>query len=645
MIRRLWAIDMLLFFIIMMIKLVMFDRFVNVPNMKMSVDDVFVAIGTLALVSFWTLWLPQRGRILALILLDLLLTFVMYADLVYFRYFQDLITVPVLTQAGQVGSLGESIGSLLLMVDIWFFVDWPFIILFAFYVLFRFKKEPRATLSFAPRNRWRKFIIRTSLSLIVFATGVALVFVPVNIAKKTWAQGLFTGNWWNLSLYNVTGVIGFHGYDAYRYINQHWIQNGEAPEEDVAAAKQWFEERGNLRKQLESDKLFGAYKGSNVILIQLEAFQNFVIGQKIGGQEVTPVMNKLIGESAYFNRFYHQTSQGRTSDADLAANISLQPLQSGSVFITNAHNKFDSLPAILKEAGYAASVFHAYEGGFWNRNNMYANMQYDYFYNKKDYKMNEPLGWSLGDESFFQQSVDAMVQEKQPFYSFLISLSSHHPYSLPESYQKLDVGELKDTIFGDYLQAAHYVDSALGHMIERLKKEGLWDNSIFLFYGDHDNSINEWEPFESFLGKPLTDMDKQQILKQVPFIVHLPKGANAGLHEEVGGQIDITPTILHLLGISSADKVMIGTPLIMEKPLEGKKVVFRNGSYTDGKVWYKPSNDGNEANSQCLNADTGEKMDLNACKGGGEEARTELTVSDNVISYDLIKQFRKQQNP
>ncbi|UVI28215.1 LTA synthase family protein [Paenibacillus spongiae] len=643
--KRLSSIELPLFFVVMLIKLYMFDRYVNVPYMKMGVDDFIIAIGTLALVSFWTIWLPKRGRIIALILLDLILTFVIYADLVYYRYFQDLITVPVLTQAGQVGSLGESIGSLMKPVDIWFFVDWLILIPLAFYVLFRFKKPVRSTLSFVPRNRWRKVITRLSLSLIVFAAGIALVFVPVNIAKKTWASGLFVGNWWNMSLYNVTGVLGFHGYDVYRYANQHWFQSGEAPAEEAAAAKNWFEERGSVRKQLESDKLFGKYKGSNVILIQLEAFQNFVIGQKINGQEVTPNMNKLIGESVYFNRFYHQTSQGRTSDADLAANISLQPLQSGSVFITNAHNQFDSLPATLKDEGYAAAVFHAYEGGFWNRNNMYANMQYDYFYNKKDFQMDEPLGWSLGDESFFQQSVDAMTKEKQPFYSFLISLSSHHPYSLPASYQKLNVGDMQGTIFGDYLQSVHYVDSALGLMIERLKKEGLWDNSIFLFYGDHDNSINDWEPFEKFLGKPLTDMDRQQILKQIPFVVHLPDSANAGIRKEVGGQLDIAPTILHLLGISTADKYMIGTPLIIEKPLEGKKVVFRNGSYTDGSVWYKPSPDGIEANSQCLSADTGEKLDLNACTGGGEEARTEINMSDLVIKYDLIREFRKQQKP
>ena len=325
-----------------------------------------------------------------------------------------------------------------------------------------------------------------------------------------------------MSLYNVTGVIGFHGYDIYRYANEHWLSDNSVPVESKNEAKQWFAERGNERKQLESDPLFGKYKGKNVIMVQLEAFQNFVIGQKINGQEVTPNINKLLGESMYFKNFYHQTAQGRTSDADMAANASLQPLITGSVFIRYAQHQYDSMPSTLKDNGYTTSVFHAYDGGFWNRNAMYKTLKYDTFYSKKSFKIDEPLGWSLGDTSFFRQSVDIIKKQKQPFYSFLITLSSHHPYTLPESYQILNVGDFKGTIFGDYLEAIHYVDASVGKLVEQLKAEGLWDNSIFLFYGDHDNSIRDWKPFETFLGKPLSELDRLNILKQVPFVVHLP---------------------------------------------------------------------------------------------------------------------------
>ena len=201
---------------------------------------------------------------------------------------------------------------------------------------------------------------------------------------------------------------------------------------------------------------------------------------------------------------------------------------------------------------------------------------------------------------------------------------------------------LKETIFGDYLEAIHYVDASVGKLVEQLKAEGLWDNSIFLFYGDHDNSIRDWKPFETFLGKPLSELDRLNILKQVPFVVHLPNDDQAGVYDQVGGQLDVTPTVLHLLGISTADKYFVGTPLVTEKPLAGKKVVLRDGSFTDGKVFYIPPDDGKPEHSKCYDVASGKLTDVSACQAGINPARKELVESDLVIQHDLIKEFKKE---
>ncbi|MBP3961460.1 LTA synthase family protein [Paenibacillus lignilyticus] len=641
------ALEPLFFIGLMLVKLVLFDRLVHVPNMAMNREDVMTAAGTLALASFWTLWLPPNGRRITLILLNVILTAIIYSDLIYFRYFQDLISIPVLMQAGQVGALGESIDSLLSRVDLWFFADWVPLLPIAVFTFFRIRRNTRnqVQLSYLKPNRLRIAIRRLAAGLVVLVIGFMLVYVPVHKAKQTWAAELFTGNWWNLSLYNVTGVLGFHGYDLYRYANEHWLQDSSVTAEQAAEAKQWFETRAAQRKALETDALFGKYKGKNVILLQLEAFQSFVIHQRINGAEVTPNINKLLGSSVYFSNFYHQTAQGRTSDADLAANVSLQPLPTGSVFIRYAQHDYDSMPQTLKDHGYTANVFHAYDGGFWNRNMMYDRLGYDTFFSKNAYRIDEPIGWSLGDKSFFKQTVDRMKDEKQPFYSFLISLSSHHPYQLPKSAQTLDAGSFKNTIFGDYLEAVHYVDAAIGSLIDELKAAGLWDQSIFMFYGDHDNSIREWEPFETFLGHPLNETERFRLLKGIPFVVHLPHDERAGSYEQVGGQLDITPTVLHLLGISGADKTMIGTPLITAQPdtqQHQKRIVFRNGAFTDGAVLYLPAEDGLPQHSKCYAFTTGLAVtDPSVCTAGAAAARLELEASDIVIEHNLVKSIHK----
>ncbi|MFF2090431.1 LTA synthase family protein [Paenibacillus sp. NPDC058174] len=646
--KRLKALDLLLFFIGMMAKVYLFDAIIAVPNMAMNGFDTVVAIGTLALACFWTVWLPTRGRIIALIAISMLLSFIMYADIIYYRYFQDLISVPVLMQASQVDSLGESIWTLLEARDFWLLADWLLLIPFAWYTL----RHGRADLQDrfgdsyekdTRRRRWPFAAMQIVLGLAIFFLGASMSIGNINIAKKTWAQGLFVNNWWSLSLYNVTGVVGFHGYDVYRYAKER-LNSEQVSAEAAAGIQQWASDRGNSRKLLEADPAFGAYKGSNVLLVQVEALQNFMIGKSIGGEEITPNLNKLMKESAYFSQFYHQTSQGRTSDADFLANCSLQPLVSGSVFIQYAGHTFNCMPQTLSDNGYSAAVFHAYDGGFWNRNTMYPRMGYDTFYSKKHFTLNEPIGWSLGDASFFSQSVDVITEQKLPFYSFLITLSSHHPFTMPQEHQVLKLGELEGTIMGDYLQSVHYVDAALGELVEKLKAEGLWKNTIFALYGDHDNSIKDWELFETFLGKPLNDLERQMILKQVPFLVHLPDGAYAGTHTNVGGQLDVTPTLLHLLGISTANDTLLGTPLLTEQALSGKGgklVVQRNGAFTDGTVYYMPSSDGIEANGKCWNIADNKLGAIAPCLAHTEEAASELTMSDQIITHDLIPVFKE----
>ncbi len=134
------------------------------------------------------------------------------------------------------------------------------------------------------------------------------------------------------------------------------------------------------------------------------------------------------------------------------------------------------------------------------------------------------------------------------------------------------------------------------------------------------------------------------ILKQVPFLVHLPDGAYAGTHTNAGGQLDVTPTLLHLLGISTANDTLLGTPLLTEHALSGKGdklVVQRNGAFTDGTVYYMPSSDGIEANRKCWNIAENKLGSTAPCLAHSAEAASELTMSDQIITHDLIPVFKE----
>ncbi|GGN91558.1 LTA synthase family protein [Saccharibacillus kuerlensis] len=637
----------------------------QLPYITMDAANVLIAIGSLLALSFWIFWLPSGGQLPALAGLHLLITGLIFADLIYFRYFGDFITVPVLLQAGQMESLGGSIAELLRWQDLWLFADWPLMLAAGLWSWRRrsavkrlassashgsfddsFEIEGRSSYRYGPLpasaaassavgRRSRRLLRRFAAGLLVLTLGLSAAVFPIRHASQTWAKNLLENNWWNMSMYNVTGLLAFHAIDAYQYAQTAIGKGRELPSERIDEIRQWFAERES--KTSGTDALFGRYKDSNIIVVQGEAFMNFFVGKKLNGQSLTPNLDKLMEDSLYFDNFYHQTGQGRTSDADFSANASLHPLPSGSVFIRHAENVFHTMPSILKQQGYAANAYHAYDGSFWNRNRMYKEMGYDRFYAEHDFEIDERLGWSLGDRSFLNQSVGFMEQTSQPFYSFLITLSSHHPYNLNlEEEDRIDLGEFQDSTFGNYLQSMHYLDSALGDMVNRLKEDGLWEKTIFVFYGDHDYSLNESAAVSRLLGGEVSAFDYERMMAQVPLLIHLPDGAMAGTYENPGGQLDLMPTLLPLLGIDTADYFFMGSNLLDRSADKNRLVVLRSGAFTDGTIYYTPSADGVFENGICYDLATGQQTDVNKARAGYAEAVNRLAISDDIITRDLI---------
>ncbi|MHA0857413.1 LTA synthase family protein [Paenibacillus sp. CMAA1364] len=614
-----------LFICFILFKLTFIDRYLNLPYISLDFLDYVIAIGSIMLISFWTLWLPHRGFIISLVLLNMVLTMIMYSDLVYYRYFEDFITIPVLLQTGQISSLGDSIQSLLNWNDLYFFIDWLLLLMyFIIRIIPRFRRKTPVTRIGIGR--------RLVTGILILTVGSVLTFAPIKHYTDTWAKGLFASNWWNMSIYNVTGLLGFHGYDIYRYTKEHLGPTYDLNQAELDRIADIF--KGKVAQRNIHNETFGKYKNSNVIVIQVEAFMNFMIGQRIQGQEITPHFNRLMKESMYFNQFYHQTGQGRTSDADFSVHSSLHALPTGSVFIRYPDHTYDMLPLILQDHGYSPNVFHAYDSSFWNRTIMYNHMGYDRYFSKKDYLIDEPMGWSLGDNSFLTQSLEQMKSIKQPFYSFLITLTSHHPYTIPASKQSLDVGEYKGNIFGDYLHAIHYADEALGLFTEQMKQDGLWDNTILIVYGDHDSSIKDKSVYEQFLRKSLNDLDMEQIMNQVPLLIHLPDNSLAGEYDDPSGQLDMSPSLLHLLGIPTDSYHMLGNNLFVDSD---RFVVLRSGAFTNREVFYLPSADGRFENGSCYNLNTREPMEIGSCRTGFDQAQLELNSSDQVIQYDLLR--------
>ncbi|HJE01574.1 polyglycerol-phosphate lipoteichoic acid synthase LtaS [Staphylococcus auricularis] len=546
-----------------------------------------------------------------------LLTVLLYANVVYFRFFSDFLTFSTLNQVSNVDSMGGAVGASFKWYDFIYFADTA---VYLFILIFKQKWLSKRVFS-------KKFVP------VVMAASVALFFLNLAFAEADRPE-LLTRTFDHKYLVKYLGPYNFTVYDGVKTI-QNNQQKALANEDDLTRVL-------NYTKQKHSEpnpEYYGAAKKKNIIKIHLESFQTFLINKKVNGEEVTPFLNKLSSgneDFTYFPNFFHQTGQGKTSDAELTMDNSLYGLPQGSAFSLKGDNSYQSLPAILEQKrGYTTNVMHGDYKTFWNRDQIYKHFGLDKFYDATYFDMSDENIENLGlkDKEFFKESVDYLDKEKEPFYSHLITLTNHYPFTLSEEDASIDQPDTGDSTVDGYIQTAHYLDQALEQFVKDLKDKGLYDDSVILLYGDHYGiSENHNKAMEKLLDEDITpakftDLNRTGLWMKIP-------GKDGGVNETYGGQVDIMPTLLHLEGIDTKNYAMMGTDLFSKD--HDDTIAFRNGDfitkdykYVNGRIY------DNEDNQPV----TEKPKDFDKRK---QQTEKDLETSDKILNGDL---FRFYDNP
>ncbi|KDE95639.1 glycerol phosphate lipoteichoic acid synthase [Staphylococcus sp. TE8] len=546
-----------------------------------------------------------------------LLTFLLYANVVYFRFFSDFLTFSTLNQAGNVESMGGAVGASFKWYDFVYFID-----TIIYLIILIFKRNWLDTRAFS-----KKFVP------VVMAASVALFFLNLAFAETDRPE-LLTRTFDHKYLVKYLGPYNFTVYDGVKTI-QNNQQKALASEDDLTKVLNYTKQKRTEPNQ----EYYGVAKKKNIIKIHLESFQTFLINKKVNGKEVTPFLNKLSSgkqDFTYFPNFFHQTGQGKTSDAEFTMDNSLYGLPQGSAYSLKGDNTYQSLPAILdQKEGYTSNVMHGDYKTFWNRDQVYKHFGIDKFYDATYFDMSDDNIVNLGlkDKPFFKASADYQSKMKKPFYSHMITLTNHYPFTLDEKDASIDKPNTGDTTVDGYIQTAHYLDQALEEYITDLKKKGLYDNSVIMIYGDHYGiSENHNNAMEKLLGEKITPA-KFTDLNRTGFWLKIP-GKSGGVNKEYAGQMDVMPTILHLVGIDSKNYLMFGTDMFSKQ--HNDVVPFRNGDfitkdykYVNGKLY---SNKDNE-----LLTKKPKNFDKNK-----KQVEKDLEMSDSVLNGDL---FRFYKNP
>ncbi|MEH6944998.1 LTA synthase family protein, partial [Bacillus sp. JJ722] len=471
------------------------------------------------------LFFKDKRRPKFIIITSLVLSIILYGNVLYYREFTDFLTIALLSQASVLGDLKGSIFSMLTPWDVLFFLD---VIILCLIV----KYKP----SFVVNKTYSKTNRRVYFLLVI-----ALGFFNLGLAEMERPQ-LLTRTFDREMLVKNIGLYNYHIYDIYLQ-SKSSAQKAFADGSELAEVENYV----NANYIPPNSEMFGAAKGKNVIMISMESTQNFVINNTVNGEEITPFLNDFIKESYYFDNFYHQVGQGKTSDSEFIVENSLYPLDRGAVFFTNSQNEYKATPEILNENGYTTASLHANNKSFWNRDVMYQALGYENFYDIEDYEVTEEnsVGWGLKDKEFFDQSIEHLKEMEatgKPFYAKFITLTNHHPFELDEEDASIEKYNSNSTTLNNYFQTVRYQDEALEQFINKLKEEGLYEDSIIVLYGDHYGiSENHNKAMAQYLGKEeITPFDSVQ-LQRVPFIVHIP-GQEGQTISKVSGQIDVKPT-------------------------------------------------------------------------------------------------------
>lgn len=539
-------------------------------------------------------------------------TIIIYANFLYYTYstnFLSFYQIGNLKYAKEIGS--GLVGIISVKSTLIFWVDNILIVLLS---IFAYKKFEKTTYS----NKVLKII----LILVILLLNIFIIKDKIN--------NIYTSKGYNKTLIvEESSIYYYHYEDAKDYFLSMFVKE----KVDEERLKSIYNE--NLKEKTKTTQYTGVAKDCNVIIVQLESLNEYIIGKTVNGKEITPNLNKFFNENIYCNDMYNQ-GLGTTADSEFEMENSMYPLENGYVFQKYYDNKWLDIYTTLKQSGYYTSFMHPNTSTFWNREEVYNTGYHIDEYNDINRFPNiETAGGFYSDEGFFEEAVNIMNSYEGKFCTTLVSVTTHIPFYLTgvsNLEEKLtitqeDVKEYNDEIYRNYLISCNFVDYAFRKFIEDLEETGLMERSILVVYGDHGSGLASTDDIKKLYEENKIEYTEfEDIIKDVhiPFGIKVPGITESYTIERTVSKIDIKPTILDLLGVE--DNFSIGTTIFSEKDysfIKGLGYVTSKNYHINGKYYER------ETLKQIDETEELKKL--------LEKMENEIYLSDAIIKNNLIE--------
>ena len=541
-----------------------------------------------------------------------IVTLIIFSDFIYYSYstnFLSFYQLVNLQYSKEIASGFQSIINAKSIIVFW--IDNVFVIALSILAYKKFGSK-----------YYRNRIIKTILIIVIIVLNIVLVRTKIN--------GIYKDKGYNKSLIvQDTSIYYYHFEDAKDYFSS-LLKKEEIDESRLQEIYNKY-----ISEDSSATEYTGIANNDNVIILQLESLNEYLIGKKVNGKEITPNLNKFFNENIYCSDMYNQ-GLGTTADSEFEMENSMYPLENGYVFQKYYNNTWQDIYTTLREeGGYYTSFMHPNTSTFWNREEVY-NVGYkiDEYHDISSFSNIESAGEFYSDEGFFKEAVNIMNDYDGKFCTTLVSVTTHIPFYLEGvsdlenkvTLKQEDVKDFEDETFRNYLISCNFVDYAFGEFLNELEKTGLEENSILIVYGDHGSGlscINDIEKLYKENGMIYTEFENSTKDVHVPFGIRIPGvDSNETIQRSVS-KIDIKPTILDLLGIE--DKFSIGKSIFTDKDYSFIKGLgfVTSKYYCINDIYY---------NRESLN-EIGENEEL---KNILQQMEDEIYLSDMIIKNDLM---------
>ncbi|GIJ96868.1 sulfatase [Capnocytophaga stomatis] len=277
----------------------------------------------------------------------------------------------------------------------------------------------------------------------------------------------------------------------------------------------------------------------NVVIFILESFGREYVGCMNTNRNIpdyksyTPFLDSLSKHSFVFDNAYANGRQSIHGMSSVYAGIpTFQVAYTSSPYV---QQPTESVISIAKEMGYNTSFFHSAPNGSMGFLGFSNILGFDNYYGMTEYGNDADFDgfWGIWDEPFLQFMNQELSKKKQPFLGTIFTVSSHHPYKIPEKYEgKFDKGNV------EIHQCIQYTDYALKKFFESAKKEEWYKNTIFVFTNDHHNQV-----YYPMYKQPITGNGATLM-----FFSPNPELVGKGISSEISQQIDLYPSVVDLMG-------------------------------------------------------------------------------------------------